>query len=139
MSSRALYYIVTNKKRKRYIIELITSYLTMRNLDPDLKVYVITDLKYVKNLENHLNLSVILADTYARDAYKTSRYLKTNLPDYTLTEECMFVDTDTVFIRDFNGIWDYIFIRDIAFRVDTYPNTERLLNGPRNPWGLPEE
>ena len=138
--NKGIYYIVTNRTKKRYQIELITSILTLRKIDPDIDITIITDLHYLTKLIDYLDIQQVkIVKTYRDDPFKGSRYLKTTMNKHTTHDLCMFVDTDITFVRDFSAIWDYVTNYNIAFRIDRYPNIVKLMNGPKNDWGSNKE
>ncbi len=129
LSDRGVVYCVTNDRA--YLESALTSAMILRSLEPELPISIGSNLPLLHKLSTELalrqhNISTIFLNTpdELADHPFVSRYLKTNLINWSPYQETLFLDADILPCLPIGDLWAYLDQAAIAMVLDRLPLVE---------------
>ena len=129
LGDRGVVYCVTNNRV--YLESALTSALILRSLEPELPISIGSNLPLLNKLSSELsltqnNISTIFLNTPdgLTDHPFVSRYLKTDLINWSPYQETLFLDADILPCLPIGDLWRYLDQAAIAMVLDRLPMVE---------------
>jgi lipopolysaccharide biosynthesis glycosyltransferase len=122
---RGAIYCVTDCET--YLQSALISALTLRGLEPDLPVTIISNLNLINRLDleaHNISLRFLTAQELPESSAYISRYVKTRLFDWSPYRSTLFLDADILPCSSVSGLWNYLDRDPIAMVKDRLPTVE---------------